>query len=145
MKRCFLMLALCTLAIPVIGEEPPLPSPAAAAVPEPVPEALQDPPPEPAPPGRDARFKTMDRLELGTTSITGNQELPKVMYVVPWKKAELGDLSGRPARSLIDEILAPVDRDVFRREVGYFETLSEGMGDSSTQGENPVTPETARP
>jgi hypothetical protein len=94
---------------------------------------------------RDARFKTMDRLELGTTSITGNQELPKVMYVVPWKKAELGDLAGKPARSLIDEILAPVDRDVFRREIGYFETLSEGIQDETSQGENPVTPETARP
>lgn len=141
MKRCILMLALFALAIPVTAEEPPLPTPAAESVPEP----SRDPPQEPVPPGRDAKFRTMDRLELGTTSITGNQELPKVMYVVPWKKAELGDLSGRPARSLIDEILAPVDRDVFRREVGYFETLSEGMGDSSTQGENPVTPETARP
>lgn len=103
------------------------------------------PPAAPAPAARDKRFKTMDRLELETTSITGNQELPKVMYVVPWKKAELGDLSGRPARSLIDEILAPVDRDVFRREVGYFETLSEEIQGSAAQGENPVTPETARP
>jgi len=94
---------------------------------------------------REARFKTIDRLELGTTSITGNQELPKVMYVVPWKKAELGDLRGKPARSLIDEILAPVDRDVFRREVGYFETLSGEMQGPEAQGENPVTPETARP
>lgn len=134
MNRCILALALALLALafPVMAEEPVTPPPAAAAVAGPEPE-------------RDTRFRTMDRLELGTTSITGNQELPKVMYVVPWKKAELGDLSGRPARSLIDEILAPVDRDVFRREVGYFETLSEGMGDSTTQGENPVTPQTARP
>ena len=100
---------------------------------------------QPAGNEREARFKTMDRLELGTTSITGNQELPKVMYVVPWKKADLGDLSGKPARSLIDEILAPVDRDVFRREVGYFETLSGEIPDPGAQGENPVTPETAQP
>jgi hypothetical protein len=93
----------------------------------------------------EPRFRTMDRLELGTTSITGNQELPKVMYVVPWKKAELGDLSGRPARSLIDEILAPVDRDVFRREVGYFETLGEEMRAPAAQGENPVTPGNTQP
>jgi len=76
------------------------------------------------PPPRESRFTTIDRLELETTSITGNRELPKVMYIVPWKKADLGDLSGRPARSLIDEILAPVDRDVFRREVGYYEALA---------------------
>lgn len=78
--------------------------------------------PDPAP--RESRFSTVDRLELETTSITGNRELPKVMYIVPWKKADLGDLSGRPARSLIDEVLAPVDRDVFRREVSYYEAMT---------------------
>lgn len=128
-------LALALAAAIAQAQEPPA-SPAAE-------EAVK--PTAPAPAARDGRFRTMDRLELGTTSITGNQELPKVMYVVPWKKAELGDLSGRPARSLIDEILAPVDRDVFRREVGYFETLSEEIRGSAAQGENPVTPETARP
>jgi len=125
-----------------------VPALAAGQEPEPQdasPAAAEAPPPAPAPVARDARFKTMDRLELGTTSITGNQELPKVMYVVPWKKADLGELRGKPARSLIDEILAPVDRDVFRREIGYFETLSEGIQDGESQGENPVTPETARP
>ena len=120
------------------AEEPPA-GPAADEPAKPAAPAVR------APAARDGRFRTMDRLELETTSITGNQELPKVMYVVPWKKAELGDLSGRPARSLIDEILAPVDRDVFRREVGYFETLSEEIQGSAAQGENPVTPETARP
>ena len=45
------------------------------------------------------------------------------MYVVPWKRAELGDLAGRPAKSLLDEVLAPVDRDVFRRQNRYYETL----------------------
>ena len=77
-----------------------------------------------APPARASRFTTIDRLELETTSITGNRELPKVMYIVPWKKADLGDLSGKPARSLIDEVLAPVDRDVFRREVDYYQALT---------------------
>jgi hypothetical protein len=70
-----------------------------------------------------ARKGTMDRLELGTTAITGNSELPKVMYVVPWKQADLGDLGGKPLNSLVDEILAPVDRDVFRREISYFGAL----------------------
>lgn len=130
------------LAFPAVAQEQPAPP---SPMPSPAAKQPQAEPEQPEPPARDSRFKTMDRLELGTTSITGNQELPKVMYVVPWKKAELGDLSGRPARSLIDEILAPVDRDVFRREVGYFDTVSEGIEDSSSQGENPVTPETARP
>jgi hypothetical protein len=133
------MLAMLLLALPALAAAQEQ-KPADAA-----PAAAEAPSPTPAGAPRDARFKTMDRLELGTTSITGNQELPKVMYVVPWKKADLGDLSGKPARSLIDEILAPVDRDVFRREIGYFETLSEGIQGETPQGENPVTPETAQP
>ena len=65
----------------------------------------------------------IDRLDLGTTSITGNQELPKVLYIVPWKRSDLGDVIGRPVNSLLDEVLAPVDRSVFERHLSYYETL----------------------
>jgi len=64
-----------------------------------------------------------DRLELETTQITGNRELPRVLYVVPWKRPDLGELNGRPAKSLLDEVLAPVDREVFRRQNRYHEAL----------------------
>jgi hypothetical protein len=67
--------------------------------------------------------KSLDRLELEATQITGNRELPKVMYVVPWRRADLGDLMGRPANSLLDEALTPVDRDVFRRQSRYYQAL----------------------
>jgi hypothetical protein len=68
--------------------------------------------------------KAMDRIDLDTTDITGNKELPKVMYVVPWKRADLGDLTGKPANSLVDEVLQPVDRDVFNREERYYHTVA---------------------
>jgi len=64
-----------------------------------------------------------DRLDLESTQITGNRELPKVLYIVPWRSAELGDLVGRPVNSLLDEVLEPVDRDVFRRQNRYFDAL----------------------
>lgn len=67
--------------------------------------------------------KTHDQIELDTTQITGNRELPNVMYVVPWKKPDLGDFAGRPPKSLLDELLAPVDREVFRRQNRYFAAL----------------------
>lgn len=67
-----------------------------------------------------------DRIDLDSTQITGNRELPKVLYIVPWKRPELGDLIGRPLNSLLDEVLAPVDRDVFRRENRYFNALQSG-------------------
>ena len=60
-----------------------------------------------------------DRAELDRTQIIGNRELPKVLYIVPWKKPIPGDLSGRPPVSVLDEALAPVDREVFRRQVDY--------------------------
>jgi hypothetical protein len=60
-----------------------------------------------------------DRADIDRTQIIGNRELPKVLYIVPWKKPMPGDLSGRPVVSVLDEALAPVDRDVFRRQVHY--------------------------
>jgi hypothetical protein len=69
--------------------------------------------------------KAEDRLQLDTTQITGNQELPKVLYIVPWKRSDLGDLLGKPANSLLDEVLEPVDRDVFKRENRYYDALQE--------------------
>ena len=60
-----------------------------------------------------------DRADLETTQVIGSRELPKVLYIVPWKPPLTGDLVGRPVTSLLDEALAPVDRDVFRRQVQY--------------------------
>ncbi len=65
----------------------------------------------------------MDEMQLGRTEITGNQELPKVMYIVPWKKSDPGDLMGRPANTLLDEVLAPLDREEFIRRVDYYDDL----------------------
>jgi hypothetical protein len=65
-----------------------------------------------------------DRLNLDTTVVTGNRELPKVLYIVPWKKSDLGELPSQPFNTLLDEALAPVDRDVFRREVTYYGAVS---------------------
>ena len=65
----------------------------------------------------------MDRMDLGRTEITGNQELPKVMYIVPWQKSDPGDLMGRPVNTLLDEVLAPIDRSEFMRQVDYYGDL----------------------
>ncbi len=73
-----------------------------------------------------ARRTQNDRLDLDTTIVTGNRELPKVLYIVPWKKADLGELPAQPFNTLLDEVLTPVDRDVFRREVTYYGVVSSG-------------------
>ena len=73
--------------------------------------------------------KTPDRLDLDATDIKGNRELPKVLYIVPWKRADLGDVVGKPVNSLLDEVLQPLDRDVFKRENRYYDDLKPGAGD----------------
>jgi len=65
----------------------------------------------------------IDEMDLGRTEITGNQELPKVLYIVPWKRSDRGDLMGRPVNTLLDEVLAPIDRSEFIRQVDYYADL----------------------
>jgi hypothetical protein len=82
-----------------------------------------------------AKGNAKDRLDLESSQITGNRELPKVLYIVPWRSAELGDLVGRPVNSLLDEVLEPVDRDVFRRQNRYFEALQPNEAAPATKPE----------
>jgi cytoskeletal protein RodZ len=111
----------------------PAPAPAASA---PAPTAGRAPATGRAAPvpARTAQPKT-DRLELGTATVTGDREQPKVMYIVPWKKSDIGDLTAKPMNSLVDEILAPVDRDVFKREVIYYRAV-----ESTSQNGAPPKP-----
>jgi hypothetical protein len=75
--------------------------------------------PAPAVPVAAEPAAKQDQADLDRSQIIGNRELPKVLYIVPWKKPGPGDLAGRPLVSVLDEALAPVDRDVFRRQVRY--------------------------
>jgi hypothetical protein len=91
--------------------------------------ALATDAPAPARPER-----ALDRLELDPTAITGNRELPKVLSIVPWKAAEPPSGPDRPMGSLIEEVLAPVDRDEFRREITYFRDLTSQSSDRPSPG-----------
>ena len=70
-------------------------------------------------PAAPASAPTQDNIDLEGSKIIGNRELPKVLYIVPWKKPGPGDLAGKPMTSVMDEALSPLDRDVFRRQVNY--------------------------
>jgi hypothetical protein len=62
-------------------------------------------------------------VQLDGMSVTGNRELPKSLYIVPWKAPLPGEFAGRPPDSLIDDPLAPLDRAVFLRELEYHDAL----------------------
>ncbi len=55
-------------------------------------------------------FAQEDRVELDTTIIKGNTELPKILYVVPWK--DLDGVSGTQQKlmlhSLFGDLFDPV-------------------------------------
>ena len=64
-------------------------------------------------------------VEMEGTTIIGSQELPKVLYIVPWRPAPPGEWVVRPFRSLHEEILAPVDRAVLRRQLEWRRQLQD--------------------
>lgn len=70
------------------------------------------------------------KLELDEAEIKGARELPKVLYIVPWKKTR-PDSSPLPMRSLINEALSPIDVDVFKRQVRYHEMIESAAGTTS--------------
>jgi hypothetical protein len=76
------------------------------------------------PPAAAAERAAVDHLRLEATAVTGNRELPKVMSIVPWKAPEPLGGPERPMGSLIEEVLSPLDRDEFRREITYFRDLT---------------------
>jgi hypothetical protein len=104
---------------------PPLVAPAEIEAMQPAAGDITQPPTAPPSPAAAARASgpVMDTLDLGTTSITGTQELPKVLYIVPWKRSDLGEVIGRPVNTLLDEVLAPVDPEVFERHLEYYDAL----------------------
>lgn len=60
---------------------------------------------------------------LSGMSILGNQEAPKALVIVPWKSSKLGD--GQGLSQTLDDGRQPVDKDVFMRELAYYEIRSE--------------------
>jgi hypothetical protein len=70
-----------------------------------------------------------DKL-LSGMSIVGNDDAPKSLVIVPWKSAGLGDTLD--VGSSLGDGRQPVDRDVFMRELDYYEirAAASGAGDA---------------
>ena len=63
-------------------------------------------------------------LQLDQTVISGNQELPKVLYILPWREPQgLPDIEIQ-AEFTEQEVFRRLYPPAYRRELGYFETLS---------------------
>ena len=62
--------------------------------------------------------KPSEAKELSGMSIVGNDEAPKSLYIVPWKSSEIG--AETSLDTMLNEGDVPVDRDVFKRQLGYY-------------------------
>jgi len=60
-----------------------------------------------------------DAKLLDGMSIVGNDEAPKSLVIVPWKSSGLGDALA--VSRVLDDGRQPVDRDVFMRELDYYQ------------------------
>jgi hypothetical protein len=78
------------------------------------------------------------RVELRST-ITGNQEQPKVLYIVPWQAPGGADHLAQPLQPMLQDVFATVDRAEFRRELRYREEASKFDVETGAIG-TPVSP-----
>jgi hypothetical protein len=67
--------------------------------------------------------QAQERIELEGTTVRGNRELPKVLYIVPWKSIQPIELDRPAFNSILDQSMQPVERSSFQRQVKYHQQL----------------------
>jgi len=60
-------------------------------------------------------------------SVLGNEEAPKSLVIVPWKSSELGD--NISLSDTLDDRARPVDKEVFLRELHFYEIRAGKISD----------------
>ncbi len=92
-------------------------TPATAAV-----VAAKKPARKPAP-APAAAEKPKGDVQMSGMSVLGNDDSPKSLALVPWKTSLLGDA---PSLSkLLDDSTQPVDKEVFMRELAYYQIKTD--------------------
>jgi hypothetical protein len=64
-------------------------------------------------------------------SILGNEEAPKSLVIIPWKSSELGD--DISLSDTLDDRARPVDKEVFLRQLSYYEIRSGEQQSAATE------------
>ena len=64
-----------------------------------------------------------ERIQMEGTEIVGSQELPRVLYIVPWQTARRFEIETPPITSIMERRLQPLERAAFRRKVHYHEAI----------------------
>lgn len=101
--RAFLLLALLALSAPVLAQ---------SAKPQ-----------KPAAEDEQPALDSGKRGKAEGTTIIGDDESPIGLFIMPWRESHAEKNIDRPARLLQEEML-PIDKDVFERQVEYYDALS---------------------
>ena len=64
--------------------------------------------------------------QMAGMSVVGNDDAPKALVIVPWKSSAMG--SALDVSRALDDGRQPVDREVFGRELDYYQIRSEASG-----------------
>lgn len=60
------------------------------------------------------------------TTVVGDRESPIGLYITPWRNDAPEAALDRPARFLEEQLL-PIDADVFRRQLEYYNTITDHL------------------
>lgn len=76
--------------------------------------------------------KSIQQAVLGM-NVSGTQDLPNVLYIIPWKN-NFTQASSPNISRLVDEIYAPVDPEVFSKQVNfYYQLMTKELAQQSAQ------------
>jgi len=65
--------------------------------------------------------------------VYGQSELPKVLYIVPWKRKKAADSETLSSKNMARDMLDPIDSEVFSRQVRYYQIMMQHTDDKATQ------------
>jgi hypothetical protein len=63
--------------------------------------------------------KVSGTREMSGMSIVGNDEAPKSLYIVPWNSSQIGGETSLD--TMLTEADVPVDREVFKRQIEFYQ------------------------
>lgn len=82
-----------------------------------------------------------DSIFMEETVITGNQELPKVLYILPWREMTAESLPQRVLNFDSQSLLTPLYPDEHRRQLKFRQTLKQMAEAAQETGTNTKTTE----
>ena len=62
-------------------------------------------------------------ITIETATIRGNQELPTVLYLVPWQPPKINSLAATQTADITKNTIELIDRNSFKRLIEYHESF----------------------